>query len=149
MRGGGTTSTTTSPGAFTAEQRGDATRFGDSSGRALQIRNPLAPAAKVTPNQSDITRVVNNNKGGIKICYQRALLRDTSLTHGKIDVNVTIGISGRVKSVASTVPRRSARSSRASRTCCRAGSSRRPPKSTAPRSATCSRAPSKRLPRVG
>jgi predicted Zn finger-like uncharacterized protein len=99
MRGGGTTSTATSPGAFTAEQRGDATRFGDSSGRALQIRNPLAPAAKVTPNQSDITRVVNNNKGGIKICYQRALLRDTSLTHGKIDVNVTIGISGRVKSV--------------------------------------------------
>jgi predicted Zn finger-like uncharacterized protein len=99
MRGGGTTPTATSPGTFTAEQRGDATRFGDSSGRALQIRNPLAPAAKVTPNQSDITRVVNNNKGGIKVCYQRALLRDTSLTHGKIDVNVTIGISGRVKSV--------------------------------------------------
>jgi len=99
VRGGGTTATSTSPGAFTAEQRGDATRFGDSSGRSLQIRNPLAPAAKVTPNQSDITRVVNNNKGGIKVCYQRALLRDTSLTHGKIDVNVTIGISGRVKSV--------------------------------------------------
>ena len=53
----------------------------------------------MTPNQGDITRVVNNNKGGIKVCYQRALLRDTSLTHGKIDVNVTIGISGRVKSV--------------------------------------------------
>jgi hypothetical protein len=99
MHGGGTTSTATSPGAFTAEQRGDATRFGDSSGRALQIRNPMAPAAKVTPNQGDITRVVNNNKGGIKVCYQRALLRDTSLTHGKIDVNVTIGISGRVKNV--------------------------------------------------
>ena len=99
MHGGGTTATSTSPGAFTAEQRGDASRFGDASGRALQIRNPLAPAAKVTPNQGDITRVVNNNKGGIKVCYQRALLRDTSLTHGKIDVNVTIGISGRVKSV--------------------------------------------------
>jgi hypothetical protein len=96
---GGATATSTSPGAFTAEQRSDASRFGDSSGRALQIRNPLAPAAKVTPNQSDITRVVNNNKGGIKVCYQRALLRDTSLTHGKIDVNVTIGISGRVKNV--------------------------------------------------
>ena len=86
MRGGGTASTTTSPGAFTAEQRGDATRFGDSSGRALQIRNPLAPAAKVTPNQGDISRVINNNRGGIKICYQRALLRDNSLTHGKIGV---------------------------------------------------------------
>jgi predicted Zn finger-like uncharacterized protein len=96
---GGATATTTAPGAFTPEQRGDASRFVDSSGRALQIRNPMAPMAKVTPNQGDITRVVNNNKGGIKVCYQRALLRDTSLTHGKIDVNVTIGISGRVKSV--------------------------------------------------
>ena len=99
LHGGGTTATSTSPSAFSAEQRGDASRFGDSSGRALQIRNPMAPMAKVTPNQGDITRVVNNNKGGIKVCYQRALLRDTSLTHGKIDVNVTIGISGRVKSV--------------------------------------------------
>lgn len=95
---GGATATSTAPTAFTPEQRGDASRFVDSSGRALQIRNPLAPTAKVAPNQGDITRVVNNNKGGIKICYQRALLRDTSLTHGKIDVNVTIGISGRVKS---------------------------------------------------
>ncbi len=96
---GGATATSTAPGAFSPEQRGDATRFGESSGRALQLRNPMAPMSKVTPNQGDITRVVNNNKGGIKVCYQRALLRDTSLTHGKIDVNVTIGISGRVKSV--------------------------------------------------
>ena len=59
----------------------------------------MAPMAKVTPAQGDITRVVNNNKGGIKVCYQRALLRDNSLTHGKIDVTVTIGISGRVKNV--------------------------------------------------
>ncbi len=49
------------------------------------------------PSQSDITRVINNNSGGIKNCYQRALLRDNSLTHGKISVKVTIGISGRVK----------------------------------------------------
>jgi predicted Zn finger-like uncharacterized protein len=49
------------------------------------------------PTQSDISRVINNNRGGIKNCYQRALLRDNSLTHGKISVKVTIGISGRVK----------------------------------------------------
>ncbi len=49
------------------------------------------------PSQSDISRVINNNRGGIKNCYQRALLRDNSLTHGKISVKVTIGISGRVK----------------------------------------------------
>ncbi len=49
------------------------------------------------PSQADISRVINNNRGGIKNCYQRALLRDNSLTHGKISVRVTIGISGRVK----------------------------------------------------
>ena len=52
------------------------------------------------PSQSDISRVINNNRGGIKNCYQRALLRDNSLTHGKISVKVTIGISGRVKHTA-------------------------------------------------
>jgi predicted Zn finger-like uncharacterized protein len=52
------------------------------------------------PSQADISRVINNNRGGIKNCYQRALLRDNSLTHGKISVKVTIGISGRVKHTA-------------------------------------------------
>ena len=93
-------STTTVPSAFSPEQRSEASRFADTSRNPLQVR-PLAPTvSKVTPNQSDIARVVNANKGGIKICYQRALLRDNTLTHGKIDVEVTIGISGRVKNVA-------------------------------------------------
>lgn len=52
------------------------------------------------PSQSEITRVIHNNMGGIKNCYQRALLRDSSLTHGKISVQVSIGISGRVKHTA-------------------------------------------------
>jgi len=52
------------------------------------------------PSQADISRVINNNRGGIKNCYQRALLRDNSLTHGKISVKVTIGISGHVKHTA-------------------------------------------------
>jgi predicted Zn finger-like uncharacterized protein len=52
------------------------------------------------PSQADISRVINSNRGGIKNCYQRALLRDNSLTHGKISVKVTIGISGRVKHTA-------------------------------------------------
>ncbi len=56
--------------------------------------------SRPAPSQGDITRVINNNRGGIKNCYQRALLRDSSLTHGKIDVKVTIGISGRVKHTA-------------------------------------------------
>ncbi|HXU65593.1 MAG TPA: AgmX/PglI C-terminal domain-containing protein [Polyangia bacterium] len=55
---------------------------------------------RAPPSQGDISRVINNNRNGIKNCYQRALLRDNSLTHGKITVKVNIGISGRVKHVA-------------------------------------------------
>ena len=55
--------------------------------------------AKSTPAQGDITRVINNNKAAIKVCYQRALLKDSSLTHGKIGVRVTLGLSGKVKNV--------------------------------------------------
>jgi len=51
------------------------------------------------PSQSDISRVISNNRNGIKTCYQRALLRDSSLTHGKVTVTLSIGISGRVKRV--------------------------------------------------
>jgi hypothetical protein len=68
-----------------------------------------APGVKVTPltatpnrpppSQAQISSVINNNRGGIKNCYQRALLRDSSLTHGKITVKLTLGISGRVKQV--------------------------------------------------
>jgi predicted Zn finger-like uncharacterized protein len=96
----------TVPGSFTPEQlqqqqqAANTSRYADTSGKQLNVR-PMAPTvAKVTPNQTDIAHVVNANKGGIKICYQRALLRDSSLTHGKIDVTVSIGISGRVKNVA-------------------------------------------------
>jgi predicted Zn finger-like uncharacterized protein len=56
-------------------------------------------ASRPPPSQADITRVIANNKLGIKTCYQRALLRDSSLTHGKIVVGVNIGLSGRVKGV--------------------------------------------------
>jgi predicted Zn finger-like uncharacterized protein len=54
-------------------------------------------APRPPPSQAEISRVINNNRNGIKNCYQRALLRDSSLTHGKITVTVNIGISGRVK----------------------------------------------------
>jgi predicted Zn finger-like uncharacterized protein len=57
-------------------------------------------SSRPPPSQGEISRVINNNRGGIKNCYQRALLRDNSLTHGKITVKVSIGISGRVKHVA-------------------------------------------------
>jgi hypothetical protein len=62
------------------------------------VAAPAAPP-RPPPSQAEITRVIANNKVAIKTCYQRALLRDSSLTHGKIVVGVTIGMSGRVRGV--------------------------------------------------
>lgn len=56
------------------------------------------------PAQADISRVINNNRQGIQTCYQRALLRDSTLTQGKVTVRVSIGISGKVKSVSLDAP---------------------------------------------
>ncbi len=58
---------------------------------------PLAAATRPPPSQAQLTAVVNNNRGAIRTCYQRALARDNSLTHGKLVVKLTLGISGRVK----------------------------------------------------
>jgi hypothetical protein len=77
----------------------DANSKYSDKGRNLNITGGPG-VSRPPPSQSDITRVINNNRGGIKNCYQRALLRDSSLTHGKISVKVSIGISGRVKHTA-------------------------------------------------
>jgi predicted Zn finger-like uncharacterized protein len=71
-------------------------RYADTSG-GIKVA-PLAAATRPPPSQAQMTAVVNNNRGAIKTCYQRALARDNSLTHGKIIVKLTLGISGRVKS---------------------------------------------------
>jgi len=60
---------------------------------------PTSTGAKSTPAQGDITRVINNNRAGIQTCYQRALMRDNTLKHGKVNVRLTVGLSGRVKKV--------------------------------------------------
>jgi predicted Zn finger-like uncharacterized protein len=87
----GTTQVATQTAAVPADQ---------NNGFKERSVTPVAAIAnRPPPSQGEITRVINNNKIGIKTCYQRALLRDSSLTHGKIVVGVTIGISGRVKHV--------------------------------------------------
>jgi len=78
---------------------GDAARFGDTSRPNLNVK-PTAAATRPPPSQGDITKVISNNRAGIKICYQRALTRDNTLTRGKLAVKLSIGISGRVKHVA-------------------------------------------------
>jgi predicted Zn finger-like uncharacterized protein len=86
----GTSGTATAPAAATP-----------AAGSAFHERSvtPVAASSRPPPNQGEISRVIANNKLGIKTCYQRALLRDSNLTHGKIVVGVSIGISGRVKHV--------------------------------------------------
>jgi hypothetical protein len=92
----------TSPPPSTFAQGGPAPPAADDAnakyrgGTDMKI-SPQTSAPRPPPSQAEISRVINNNRNGIKNCYQRALLRDSSLTHGKITVTVNIGISGRVK----------------------------------------------------
>jgi predicted Zn finger-like uncharacterized protein len=88
--------------AGTSTGPGEAPPASSNNGGGLRERGVTqynAVANRPPPSQADITRVIANNKLGIKTCYQRALLRDSNLTHGKIVVGVTIGLSGRVKGV--------------------------------------------------
>jgi periplasmic protein TonB len=76
-----------------------AARLREAAGRPVMAPSAAASSSRPPPSQPDIMRVVSNNKTAIQACYQRALLRDNSLTRGKISVHLTIGISGRVKAV--------------------------------------------------
>jgi hypothetical protein len=49
--------------------------------------------------QTAIARVVEDGRPGLKACYQRALVKDDSLVHGKFTVRVSIAPSGRVGAV--------------------------------------------------
>ncbi|MDB4982503.1 MAG: hypothetical protein JWM82_3255, partial [Myxococcales bacterium] len=93
---GGATTPTAAQTTAAAEDP-TAAHMRESGGR--NISAAAAIANRPAPSQGDISRVINNNKIGIKTCYQRALLRDSNLTHGKIVVGLSIGISGRVKGV--------------------------------------------------
>jgi predicted Zn finger-like uncharacterized protein len=92
---GATTPTPTTPAPGTPGGT-DASRFRDD--HKMNI-NPTGPAVRPPPAQADIMKVIGNNRASIKVCYQRALTRDNSLTHGKLSVKLSIGISGRVKHV--------------------------------------------------
>jgi predicted Zn finger-like uncharacterized protein len=89
----GTTPLPANPGSA------DAQRFGDKSHGNLAITPGGGNTSRPPPAQGDIMKVIANNRSQIKVCYQRALTRDNSLTHGKLAVNLSIGISGKVKKV--------------------------------------------------
>jgi len=56
------------------------------------------------PNQRKIARVVDDGRDGLKRCYQRALVRDDTLVHGRLNVRLSIAPSGRVDTVRITGP---------------------------------------------
>jgi hypothetical protein len=96
-RGGTLTGTTPPPLEMTPDP-GVGRGFGRAEGEARVL--PFhASSPKSTPSQADISRVINNNRSGIQTCYQRALMRDNTLKHGKVNVGITVGISGKVKRV--------------------------------------------------
>ena len=104
-KGGASAATSpTSPPPLTDEQQRAAARFGESSSREVRAATGGGERAHSMPAQADISRVINNNRQGIQTCYQRALLRDSTLTQGKVTVRVSIGISGKVKSVSLDAP---------------------------------------------
>ena len=73
-------------------------RYKDTAGTST---SPAAAASRGRRRRRPTSRASSTTTAaGIKNCYQRALLRDSSLTHGKISVKVNIGISGRVKHTA-------------------------------------------------
>src|SRR5580765_3938953 len=53
---------------------------------AAQPDEPEMSARK----QSEITRVVTDGSAGLKVCYQRALVRDETLVHGNLNVRVSV-----------------------------------------------------------
>ena len=65
---------------------------------------PLDGAKVVSREQ--ITAVVRNNANmaALKSCYERALKTDNHLTHGRVDVTVSIGTSGSVQQVVTNAP---------------------------------------------
>ena len=49
--------------------------------------------------QAAIARAIDDGRPDLAACYQRALIRDDSLVHGKVTVRAAIAASGRVDSV--------------------------------------------------
>ena len=66
--------------------------------------NPFATGNVKTVSQEQFTAVVKRNQGSVKICYERALKLDNQLTKGRIDVTVSVGLSGTVQKVLLSTP---------------------------------------------
>jgi TonB family protein len=61
---------------------------------------PPDEGAAAPRRRATIARAVADGRPGLAACYQRALVKDDSLVHGKVTVRVSIARSGRVETVA-------------------------------------------------
>jgi hypothetical protein len=59
----------------------------------------FVPGPRVPPTEADIARVIANNRGGLTACYERARSQDDTVVGGTIAVTLSIGRSGRVRSI--------------------------------------------------
>ncbi len=82
----------------------DARRFAEPE-RKIVASAAHAPVGEAV-SQSQMSAVVKKkeNQQGLKVCYERALKRDERLRAGRLDVTVSIGISGMVKGVSVSAP---------------------------------------------
>jgi TonB family protein len=60
---------------------------------------PVDDGAASARRQAAIARAIDDGRPALAACYQRALVRDDSLVHGKVTVRASIAPSGRVDSV--------------------------------------------------
>lgn len=60
---------------------------------------PADEDAASAREQAAIGRAVEDGRLGLAACYQRALIKDDSLVHGKVTVRVSLAASGRVETV--------------------------------------------------
>lgn len=96
--------------AMTAEQEAVSKRFGQGERRVASVSSvahvPTRAEARTPVSEGDLHSVVTRkeNQTALKICYDRALRRDQRLRQGRIDVTVSVGASGAVKSVMVSAP---------------------------------------------
>jgi outer membrane biosynthesis protein TonB len=95
---------------LTDEQQSTSKRFAEPE-RRVTAAKPGSSAGSATASvksdnfsEADVRAVIKHNEASIKSCYERALKRDERLRTGRLDVNVTVGVSGMVKAVSVNAP---------------------------------------------
>jgi hypothetical protein len=83
----------TAPGAGLAE-------------RPVAVHRGASPSLSKASSTTDISPVLKKGRADLQSCYQRALRQDPELTRGRINVSLTVGVSGRASNIALETPER-------------------------------------------